>query len=65
VIDGQYKVVLDTVDDLVQSFLYHDRSEDEYLTCGEIESMIESQEISIKTIVERFAYELERSIADA
>ena len=49
-----------TVMDLVSSFLYYDRKEDEDLPTGEIEEAIRSKEITTDEIVELFKSELEK-----
>ena len=49
-----------TVMDLVSSFLYYDRKEDEDLPRGEIEEAIRSKEITTDEIVELFKSELEK-----
>tara|TARA_R110000772_G_scaffold24212_2_gene64119 strand:+ start:2253 stop:2441 length:189 start_codon:yes stop_codon:yes gene_type:complete len=46
--------ILNAVDDLMGSFLYYDRKEDEDLPSGEIESSIKNNEISVDEIVEKF-----------
>ena len=46
--------ILGTVDDLVSSFLYYDRQEDEQLTVGDIDSAIEKGDITIDEIVNKF-----------
>lgn len=43
-----------TIDDLVGSFLYYDRKEDEELPRGEIEAAVKAGEITVDEIVERF-----------
>lgn len=43
-----------TIDDLVGSFLYYDRKEDEKLLRGEIEAAVKAGEITVDEIVERF-----------
>ena len=47
-------IILDTLDDLVGSFLYYDRKEDEELPKGAIENAIANKEISIDEIAEFF-----------
>ena len=54
--------ILCTVSDLVSSFLYYDRKEDDELPRGEIEKAIESGEICMHEIVEKFREELEKKI---
>ena len=46
--------ILNTVDDLVSSFLYYDRKEDEDLGVGDIEDAITKGIISIDDITDRF-----------
>lgn len=43
-----------TIDDLVGSFLYYDRKEDEELPRGEIEEAVKAGEITSEEIVKRF-----------
>ena len=52
------KLILDTVEDLVQSLLYTDRKEDEELPRGVIELAIENGDITIDDIVENFKQNL-------
>jgi hypothetical protein len=54
------ELILDYVDDLVSDFLYYDRKDDEQLRRGDIENAIESGEISIDDIVNKFRECLER-----
>lgn len=46
--------ILKATTDLVSSFLYYDRKEDDILPVGEIEKAIKNGEISIEDIVDRF-----------
>ncbi len=46
--------ILDTADDLMGSFLYYDRKEDENLRRGEIEEAISAGEVSVKEILSVF-----------
>ncbi len=48
------KIVFDTVDDLVSSFLYYDRKEDEDLPVGRVQELIQAGVITVDQIVERF-----------
>ena len=48
------RTILDTVDDLASSFLYYDRKEDDELPTGAIEIALDSGEITIEEIVDRF-----------
>ncbi len=50
------------VDDLVGSFMYYDRKEDQDLPRGSIEAAINSGVISVDEIVARFKTELEKSL---
>jgi hypothetical protein len=54
--------VLDTVTDLVSSFLYYDRKDDEELPWGRIEELIESGELTVQAMVERFAFALRKRL---
>lgn len=57
------KTILATVEDLVSSFLYYDRKEDEDLPRGAIEEAIEAGEITAEEIVATFKKEFEKGIA--
>jgi hypothetical protein len=50
--------IIATVEDLVMSFIYYDRKEDQDLERGEIEAAIDDKEITIDEIVSRFRQEL-------
>jgi hypothetical protein len=50
--------ILNTVDDLVGSFLYYDRKEDEDLPRGSIETAIANKEVSIDEIAAFFKAKL-------
>ena len=56
------EIILNNVKELVSSFLYYDRKEDEDLQLGEIENLIELKEISINDIVNIFEKELRKNI---
>ena len=56
------QIILNAVLDLVSSFLYYDRKEDEDLPCGEIEKAIKNQEISITEIEEYFSKKLREGL---
>lgn len=56
------ELILNTVSDLVGSFLYYDRKEDEDLPQGAIESAVLKRELYIEDIVERFRNGLINSI---
>ena len=51
-------LILAIVSDLVGSFIYYDRQEDEDLPTGCIESAIIEKDITIDEIVDRFKSEL-------
>jgi len=53
------EVIMLTISDLVGSFLYYDRKEDEELGRGEIEKCIESGDITVDEIVNEFKLGLE------
>ena len=53
------EIIDNCITDLVSSFLYYDRKEDEDLPRGVIEKMIEDGEISIDYIVNKFKKDLE------
>ena len=46
--------ILLTVEDLVGSFMYYDRKEDEELGRGEIEAAIKNKDITVDDIVDQF-----------
>lgn len=46
--------ILDTVNDLVASFMYYDRKEDEDLPCGAIQEAVKAGEITYEEIVSYF-----------
>ncbi len=54
--------ILNTVDDLVSSFLYYDRKEDEDLPLGKIEKAINDGTITEVEIVHQFAVCLAKGI---
>jgi plasmid maintenance system antidote protein VapI len=58
------KKILATVDDLVGSFLYYDRKEDEELSIDQLNEAIETGEITIDEIVSAFRKGLEAQYAD-
>lgn len=55
-------ILLETIEDLVGSFLYYDRKEDEELPLGSIETAIKSGEVSVSDIVEAFKIELNKTL---
>lgn len=54
-------VVLSTVEDLCQDFLYYDRKSDEELSYDRLRKAVESGEITINEMVEEFRRGLEES----
>lgn len=52
------KLILDTVSDLVTSFLYYDRKEDEALPEESIQEAVLNRELSKTDIIEKFRDEL-------
>lgn len=54
--------ILDAVDDLVASFLYYDRQNDEDLPVGEIEQALNRNSLTIEDIVIRFREGLEENL---
>ena len=54
------ELILNTVEDLVSSFLYYDRKDDEDLPMNVIETAIQNGEITIEEIVDRFKFHLLR-----
>jgi hypothetical protein len=58
------KKILNTLDDLVGSFLYYDRKEDEGLPVGAIEKAVLNKEITIDEMVIYFKEMLEFSVAE-
>lgn len=59
------ELILDTVDDLVSSFLYYDRKEDDDLRRGDIEAAVRDGDIYAETIVMRFRDQLLRHLGIA
>jgi len=58
------QLIIATVEDLVNGFLYYDRKEDEELPLGEIEKAIESGEITRYEIVSVFERELGEGLSE-
>lgn len=59
------ELILDTVDDLVATFLYYDRKEDDDLRRGDIEAAVRDGDIYAETIVMRFRDQLLRHLGIA
>jgi hypothetical protein len=55
--------ILLTVDDLVMSFLYYDRAEDQDLPRGNIEAAIAAGEVTVDEITAAFREALEAGLA--
>ena len=51
-------MIIDTIEDLVGSFLYYDRKGDEQLPLGVIEAAIQSKKISVQEITDEFHNQL-------
>lgn len=58
------QLIIDTIDDLVSSFLYYDRKEDEDLPRDEIEDAVKSGEITVDEMSECFRTKLEAGLND-
>ena len=56
--------ILNTVNDLVSTFLYYDRKEDEDLRLGQIEEAIENGEITENEIIEKFTTVLHEGLKE-
>ena len=56
--------IVNTVTDLVSSFLYYDRKEDEDLRIGAIQGAIADGEITVDDIVQRFESRLREELSD-
>lgn len=56
------QIILGKIGDLVSSFLYYDRKEDEDLSIAELKSAINNGIINSDEIVSEFKNELERQI---
>lgn len=56
------ELILNYVEDLVTSFLYYDRKEDEDLPVGAIERAIENNEITIEEISKKFSEALTQKL---
>lgn len=54
--------IKDTLDDLILSFLYYDRKEDDSLPRGAIEEAINNGEVSIAQLCSQFEAALRRSV---
>ncbi|MCP4665172.1 MAG: hypothetical protein GY849_02305 [Deltaproteobacteria bacterium] len=57
------QIILDTVEDLVSSFLYYDRKDDENLERGEIQKAITEKQITIDEIISHFSKNLKSSLS--
>jgi hypothetical protein len=53
-----------TIKDLVSSFLYYDRKEDEELPVGEIERALDEGEITVDEIIKIFADSLKKGLGE-
>jgi hypothetical protein len=51
---ANWHVIMDTIDELVDDFVNHDRVNDKELPKGEIERLIKAGEITIDEIVNKF-----------
>lgn len=58
------QIILDAISDLVSSFLYYSRKEDEDLPVGEIEAAISAEEITVEEIVGAFASKIRGGLED-
>ncbi len=56
--------IFNTLDDVVSTFLYYDRKEDEYLPMEAIEKAIANKEISIDEIAAFFKAKLIQGLTD-
>ena len=56
--------ILNTVNDLVSTFLYYDRKEDEDLRLGQIEEAIKNGEITENEIIEKFTAVLHEGLKE-
>ena len=56
------QVIFFTIADLVSSFLYHDRKEDEELPRGAIDKAVNSGEITVDEMVAHFREELTKHL---
>jgi lipoate-protein ligase A len=56
--------VLAVLDDMVASFLIHDRENDDDLPRGEIERLVECEDLTIDEMVDRFREALEEHLED-
>lgn len=55
------EIILNTISDLCSNFLYYDRKEDEELSIEQLEDAVESGEITIDEMVEKFRENLENT----
>ena len=58
------ELILNIVDDLIGTFLYYDRQEDEDLPKGVIEASLKNNEITIDEIVDRFKQKLIEGVVE-
>ena len=54
--------ILGTVEDLVSSFLYYDRKDDDELSAEVLEAALKNGVVTLDEVVERFALELRAGI---
>jgi hypothetical protein len=54
--------ILTAIDDLVASFIYYDRKEDEDLPRGDIEAAVEAGEITQEQMVQAFSAALREAL---
>lgn len=59
----RHEIIRDAVSDLVGSFLYYDRKEDDDLPRGAIEEAIKAGELTVDDIIEDFRRELMKGIS--
>lgn len=57
--------ILDAVEDLVTSFIYYDRKEDEDLPVGVIEATLAAGEISVEDMVAKFEGMLREGVEES
>ena len=56
------QLILDTLSDMLQDFLYYDRRDDSELLRGDIEEAVADGDITIEDMVKHFEKELKENI---
>jgi len=56
------EIIMNTIQDLVSSFFYYDRKEDDDLGVGEIEEAVGNDEISVEEMLHVFETEIKEAL---